>query len=150
MTTADFLNINPRLVLASATNPRKHFDPAKLQELADSIRAGGVHQPVLLRPLPAARVPDTVGLKPRPTHEMVAGERRLRASLIAGADTIPAMVRELWHATTSDPRIHAARAALLERLSRDDQRAGIRAARAAGAGVDEAALEAALNRGNAL
>ena len=56
----------------------------------------------------------------------------------------------LWHATTSDPRVHAARAALLEQLSRDDQRAGIRAARAAGASVDEAALEAALNRGDAL
>ena len=56
----------------------------------------------------------------------------------------------LWHATTSDPRIHAARAALLGQLSRDDQRAGIRAARAAGAIVDEAALEAALNRGDAL
>ena len=56
----------------------------------------------------------------------------------------------LWHATTSDPRIHAARAALLGQLSRDDQRAGIRAARAAGASVDEAALEAALNRGDAL
>ena len=56
----------------------------------------------------------------------------------------------LWHATTSDSRIHAARAALLGQLSRDDQRAGIRAARAAGASVDEAALEAALNRGDAL
>ena len=57
----------------------------------------------------------------------------------------------LWHATTtSDPRVHAARAALLEQLSRDDQRAGIRAARAAGASVDGAALEAALNRGDAL
>ena len=55
----------------------------------------------------------------------------------------------LWHATTSDPRVHAARAALLGQLSRDDQRAGIRAARAAGASVDEAALEAALNRGDA-
>ena len=56
----------------------------------------------------------------------------------------------LWHATTSDPRVRAARAALLGQLSRDDQRAGIRAARAAGASVDEAALEAALNRGDAL
>lgn len=113
MTTADFLNINPRLVLASATNPRKHFDPAKLQELADSIKTGGVHQPVLLRPLPAARVPDTVGLSPRPTHEMVAGERRLRASLIAGADTIPAMVRELTDAQVLEIQI-------IENLQRDD------------------------------
>ena len=56
----------------------------------------------------------------------------------------------LWHAVTPDPRVHTAREALLSQLSRDDQRAGIRAARAAGAAVDTAALEAALNRGDAL
>lgn len=113
MTTPDFLHIDPRLVLPSATNPRKHFDPVKLQELADSIAASGVHQPVLLRPLPAARVPDTVGLKPRPTHEMVAGERRLRASLKAGVATIPAMVQDLTDAQVLEIQI-------VENLQRDD------------------------------
>ena len=113
MNAAEFLHVDPRAVLASTTNPRKHFDPAKLQELADSIAASGVHQPVLLRPLPAARVPDTVGLKPRPTHEMVAGERRLRASLLAGVATIPAMVRDLTDAQVLEIQI-------IENLQRDD------------------------------
>lgn len=73
----------------------------------------------------------------------------------APADSFPSFIAQLaygwlWHVTTSDHRVHAARKALLSRLSRDDQRAGIRAAREAGAAVDTAALEAAMNRGDAL
>lgn len=71
-------------IAPSLTNPRKHFDAAKLQELADSIAASGVHQPILLRPLPAARLEDTLRearaqKRPAPEYELVAGERRWRA-----------------------------------------------------------------------
>ena len=113
MTTPDFLHIDPRLVLPSATNPRKHFDPVKLQELADSIAASGVHQAVLVRPLPATRMADTAGMQPRPTHELVCGERRWRACTMAKVRALPAMVRELTDA-------QALEAQILENLQRDD------------------------------
>ena len=68
-------------IARSLTNPRKHFDAATLQELADSIAATGVHQPILVRPLPAHRVADEQALakaekRERAEYEIVAGERR--------------------------------------------------------------------------
>lgn len=66
----------------SVTNPRKHFDQAKLDELAASILEHGVIQPVLLRPK-------------GDRYELVAGERRFRASRQAGLEEIPAVVRDL-------------------------------------------------------
>lgn len=86
------------VVVPSLTN-RKRFNEAKLQELADSVRAQGVMQPILLRPLPAARLQETFEGRaksaPLPTHEIVYGERRYRASVRAGLATIPAFVRSL-------------------------------------------------------
>jgi ParB family chromosome partitioning protein len=70
----------------SQTNPRRHFDETKLAELADNIKQYGVLQPILLRPAPSAA---------SDRFELVAGERRYRASKRAGRDTIPATVREL-------------------------------------------------------
>ena len=99
MTTFDTLRLDT--LVTSPTNPRKNFNEGRLQELADSIAASGVHQPILVRPLPGSRLQETFaihgenGLKPRPTHEIVAGERRYRASQLAKVDTIPAMIREL-------------------------------------------------------
>lgn len=102
------------LPLASITestfNPRRRFDPGKLAELADNIKASGVHQPILVRPLPGARVPDTPkGV----THEIVAGARRYRASQLAGVPTIPAVVRVLDDAS-------ALEIALWENIHRQD------------------------------
>lgn len=97
-------------IVASTTNPRKTFNQAKLQELADSIKASGVHQPILVRPLPGARVADTDRCV---THEVVTGERRLRASQMAGVDTIPAMIRELDDSQVREIQI-------VENLQRDD------------------------------
>lgn len=56
-----------------------------LSDLAESIKVNGIIQPIVIRPMPNAEMP----------YELVAGERRLRASLLLGLTTIPAMVREL-------------------------------------------------------
>lgn len=69
---------------ASATNPRKHFDPIALAELAESIKQQGLAQPILVRPIAGSD-----------TFEIVAGERRYRASKLAGNDSIIAIVRDL-------------------------------------------------------
>jgi len=108
------------LVEPSLTNPRKHFDPAKLQELADSIKASDIHQPILVRPLPGSRVEDTAwepnSLRPRaikPTHEIVAGERRYRAAKLAGLADVPVIVKHM----TDDQVLEAQ---ILENLQRED------------------------------
>lgn len=104
-------------IAPSRTNPRKTFNPDKLQELANSIAASGVHQPVLVRPLPGNRHEDTFRDRlpgdPLPTFELVAGERRYRASKLAGAETIPAIVRPL----TDDQVLEIQ---IIENLQRDD------------------------------
>lgn len=108
-----FIQAPLALITPSLTNPRKTFEPAKLAELTASIAAMGVHQPVLLRPLPAHRVEDTARLQPRPEYELVCGERRYRASLAAKMLTIPAMVRDL----TDDQVLEIQ---IVENLQRDD------------------------------
>lgn len=62
--------------------PRVHFDHADLEDLISSIREHGVLQPIIVTP------------KPDGSYQLIAGERRLRASTIAGLKTIPALVRE--------------------------------------------------------
>jgi ParB family chromosome partitioning protein len=71
------------LVQRNPQQPRKHFDEGELNELANSIRAHGVLQPILVRPVGSDK------------YEIVAGERRWRAAQRAGLHTIPAVVREL-------------------------------------------------------
>ena len=109
-TPAAFHNLALDRITPSLTNPRKTFDPAKLAELATSIKASGVHQPVLVRPLPGSRMADT---ERTVQYELVVGERRLRASALAGMDTIPAMVRTL----TDDQVLEIQ---VVENLQRDD------------------------------
>ena len=111
MTTTDTFQTLPLAAIApSLTNPRKTFNAERLAELANSIKASGVHQPILVRPLPGERVAET-GRKV--THEIVAGERRYRASQLAGASTIPALVRPL-----SDEQVLEIQ--IVENLQRDD------------------------------
>lgn len=63
--------------------PRGAIDPASLTELADSIRAQGIVQPIVVRPIGAGR------------FEIVAGERRWRAAQLAGLSAVPVVIREL-------------------------------------------------------
>jgi ParB/RepB/Spo0J family partition protein len=100
------MNAPARIALAaiapSATNPRKHFDQAALDELAESIKRHDVIQPILLRP------------NGNPGHyELVAGERRYRAAVAAGLADIPATVRELSDADVLEIQV-------IENLQRKD------------------------------
>jgi ParB family chromosome partitioning protein len=70
------------LVRPNPRQPRQAFDEERLAELAESIRARGLLQPVVVRPLAGGH------------YELVAGERRLRAARIAGLEAVPAVVRE--------------------------------------------------------
>jgi ParB family chromosome partitioning protein len=65
--------------------PRRHFDDQALNELADSIRERGILEPLLVRPLAGAK----------DSFEIIAGERRWRASQIAGLHEVPVMIRDL-------------------------------------------------------
>lgn len=89
--------------------PRTLFDETSLRELADSIRAVGLVQPVLVR-------------KQGDTFELVAGERRWRAAKMAGLEKVPAVIREAGDA-------EALELALIENINREDLNA-IDAARA--------------------
>jgi ParB/RepB/Spo0J family partition protein len=108
--TTEFANLALASITPSLTNPRKTFNPDKLTELANSIKATGMHQPILVRPLTGSRVADTDRAV---QFELVCGERRLRASQQAGLDTVPAMVRVL----TDDQVLEIQ---LVENLQRDD------------------------------
>lgn len=81
--------------------PRTAFDPAALQELADSIQAQGVVQPLVVRPLSEQR------------WEIIAGERRWRAAQLAGLASVPAIIRDI-------PDEAAVAVALIENLQRED------------------------------
>ncbi|WP_028104032.1 ParB N-terminal domain-containing protein [Pseudoduganella violaceinigra] len=82
-----FGHFNTSHIINSPTN-RKRFNESKLQELAASVKKKGVVQPILIRPLPA-----TEGQ--RQMYELIAGERRWRAAIIAGIAHIPALCRDL-------------------------------------------------------
>ena len=108
--TTEFANIDLALIVSSLTNPRKNFNPTKLAELAEDIKRRGIDTPITVRPLPGSRVADTDRTV---QFELVCGERRLRASQLAGVATIPTMVRSL----TDDQALEIQ---LCENLKRDD------------------------------
>lgn len=83
--------------------PRKVFDNEKLSELAESIREKGVLQPILLRSIKNSQCP----------YEIVAGERRYRASKMAGLTEIPALVKDLSDTSTME-------IALIENVQREN------------------------------
>ncbi|WOJ92445.1 ParB/RepB/Spo0J family partition protein [Congregibacter variabilis] len=89
------------LIQRGQYQPRRDFDPFALQELADSIKAQGVMQPIVVRPIANER------------FEIIAGERRWRAVQQAGLDSIPALIRNV-----SDEATVAM--SLIENIQRED------------------------------
>jgi ParB family chromosome partitioning protein len=81
-TNEDLLEIDIDLIEPSPAQPRTHFDEARLDELAQSIRSNGIVQPLLVRRRGAR-------------YQLVAGERRWRAAQRAGLQRVPAVVREI-------------------------------------------------------
>jgi ParB family chromosome partitioning protein len=108
------------LIAPNPRQPRKAFGEAELRELADSLRAHGVLQPVLVRPLAGGR------------YELLAGERRWRAARLAGLERIPAVVR----AARDDDGLEIA---VIENMARQDLNP-VEAAHACAALVDEFGL----------
>lgn len=97
--------------------PRTRMDEGSLYELAESIKAQGVMQPILVRPLTLRNGPDghdTAAPGTRPMmYEIIAGERRMRAARLAGLDEVPVLVKEV-------PDEAAAAMALIENIQRED------------------------------
>jgi ParB family transcriptional regulator, chromosome partitioning protein len=87
--------------------PRVDMRPETLQELADSIKAQGVVQPIVVRPL------DDVTNGPSQRYEIIAGERRWRAAQLAGLTEIPAVIRRI-------PDEAAIAVALIENIQREN------------------------------
>ena len=109
-------------ITVNRRQPRRSFATEELEELAASIRALGVVQPVVVRPLPpaadageAAGGPDGAQAPASgpPRFELIAGERRLRAASLAGLDSIPALVRPADEAASLE-------IALAENVARED------------------------------
>ena len=101
METGRVVFLPARSIRPNPNQPRKIFQPDALEELAESIRQHGVLQPLLVRPLPMGG------------YQIVAGERRWRASKLAGLETMPVIVREYTDAQISE-------ISLVENLQRED------------------------------
>ncbi len=110
-------------MVAGQYQPRTHMDEGALYELAESIKAQGIMQPILVR-----RLTDEQALAKRqaqdpngavgsgtahPLYEIIAGERRFRAAKLAGLDSVPVLVRDV-------PDQAAAAMALIENMQRED------------------------------
>ena len=100
METGRVVFLPARSIKPNPAQPRRVFSPEGLQELSESIRAHGILQPLSVR---------RVGI----SYELIAGERRLRAAVMAGLTEIPCIVM------TMDQR-ESAMAALVENLQRKD------------------------------
>jgi ParB family chromosome partitioning protein len=116
----DLRQLPLELIEANPHQPRRQFDEESLVALAESIKARGVIQPVLVRPVAGGR------------YELVAGERRWRAAQIAELDTIPAIVRERDDAASLE-------VAVIENMAREDLNP-VDEARACAALVEELGL----------
>lgn len=88
-------------IKANPNQPRREFDPEALQELSDSIREIGIIQPITLRKMDDG------------TYQIIAGERRFRASQLAGLTAVPAYIR-----TADDENVMEM--ALIENIQRED------------------------------
>ncbi|MDF5725884.1 MAG: ParB/RepB/Spo0J family partition protein [Rhizonema sp. PD37] len=104
LTAADVehsITVNLSCIQLPTQQPRRYFDPQKLQQLAESILTHGILEPLLVRPLSDK------------SYELVAGERRYRAAKEIGLSEIPVIVREMTD-------VQAIELALVENLQRED------------------------------
>ncbi|MDV2994150.1 MAG: Nucleoid occlusion protein [Chroococcidiopsis sp. SAG 2025] len=92
-----------QIQLSHLEQPRHHFESEALNHLASSILQHGILHPLLVRPISSATV----------KYELVAGERRFRAAVLAGLDAVPVVIRELGD-------LEAATLTLVENLQRED------------------------------
>ena len=99
-TNEDIVEIPLKELRSNPYQPRKNFDEAALKELSDSIKEHGVFQPIIVK-------------KSIKGYEIIAGERRYRASKLAGLEKIPAIVRNF----TDNQMMEIA---LLENLQREN------------------------------
>lgn len=100
-TESELQSLSVSSITAGKYQPRRHFDEDLLQELAESIKTQGVIEPIIVRSIAGGR------------FELIAGERRWRASQLAGLSEIPALVRDI------DDRAAIA-IALIENIQRED------------------------------
>jgi ParB family transcriptional regulator, chromosome partitioning protein len=98
--TAESIELDPSLIEPCSVQPRMRFDDVSLSELADSIRANGVVQPLLVR-------------RRGNRFELIAGERRLRAAKMAGLEKVPVVIRDV-------PDEKLLEIALVENIQRED------------------------------
>jgi ParB family chromosome partitioning protein len=108
------------LIRPNPTQPRREFDEEALIALSESVKARGILQPVVVRPLAGGE------------YELIAGERRLRAAKLAGLELVPAIVRE----TAESERLELA---LIENMAREDLNA-VEEARACATLVEDLGL----------
>lgn len=100
ITDENLLTVDLEKLVAREDQPRKNFDDDSLEELANSIKADGVIQPIVVR-------------KVEDKYEIIAGERRFRASKLAGLEKVPVVVKNV-----SDRK--ARELALVENIQRED------------------------------
>ena len=114
-------------MVPSQYQPRTRMDEGALYELAESIKAQGIMQPILVRRLEeqdglqrmrqmalnSGTDVDTETRRGRPVYEIIAGERRFRAAKLAGLDRVPVLVRDVGNEA-------AAAMALIENMQRED------------------------------
>ena len=111
--SGDFVPSNPTVLLLDQMvpgvyQPRTRMDEGALYELAESIKAQGIMQPILVRRLD----PDAAREK-NAEFEIIAGERRFRAAGLAGLNSVPVLVRDV-------PNEAAAAMSLIENIQRED------------------------------
>ena len=100
ITDENLLTVELNKLMAREDQPRKNFDDDSLEELANSIKADGVIQPIVVR-------------KVNDKYEIIAGERRFRASKLAGLEKVPVVVKNV-----TDRK--ARELALVENIQRED------------------------------
>ena len=101
ITKENLKHLNTSSLIANKAQPRKRFDKSELEDLAVSIKAQGILQPIIVRK------------KSDDIYEIIAGERRWRAAQIAGLHEIPALIKQM-----SDKEV--VEASLIENIQREN------------------------------